>query len=436
MTMTASLAAALCEPIDDEAPCGPDLDLAYDPEYSLFVASSEGLLPAGSYFQFDRTQNDLAKESRTVEALLKRTRDLRLLVLLAKFRILNRELAGFCDALAAMAALMRERWEQVHPAAEDDDFGLRIVVVESLDDMTSVIMPLQHAPLVMSRRLGAVNYRMVQIANGEVTAREGEPTPDTHSVDAAFMDAEMTGLVASRDQIATASAALSDMQMCVLEHDAGSLSLDRLKDVLGKMKGVLDGFVAKRDPTAAQASQPASAGGEAGESVASKSEGPSAATALGSLAEIRRALTRAELYFQINEPSSPALLLVAQARQLVGKGLAEAVMFLMPSHASDAVINVGGRMAFELPIERLATLVDPGEEGDGDGSDAEPPAIPGSRREALDILQQVANHLRVREPSSAIPLLCERARSLAERDFMSLLREMLPDRAFRNLDEN
>ncbi len=431
--MTVDLATALSEVIEEDAPCGPDLDLAYDPDYSLFVARAEGLLPEKSFFDFDRTKNDLAKESSAVEALLGRTRDLRLLVLLAKLRILNREIGGFVAALTAMAALLRLRWEHVHPAAEEGDFGLRIVVIESLDDTTSIIMPLLHAPLTVSRRIGPVNYRMVQIAQGEVTTREGESAPDLQAVETAFSDGDMAGLVQNRDLVVAALAALAEMEACIEEQNAGSLSLGRLKPTLDKIRSTLDGAIVKRDPGAALA--PPTAGsvdaGDAGPEAAP----PTASMPLDTPAGIRRALLGAELYFRSHEPSSPALLLVAQARQLVGKGLAESVQLLVPDHAGDATINVGGRMVFDLPIERLATLLAAEADAETAETEADPPAA-GSRREALDILQQVAAHLRVREPSSAIPLLCERARSMAERDFMSLLREMLPERAFRNLDES
>ncbi len=429
--MTGKLAAALCEPIDDDAPCGPDLDLAYDPDYSLFVARAEGLLPQKSFFDFDRGEHDLAKESRTVESLLERTRDLRLLVLLAKFRILNRELGGFAEALGAMAALMKTRWEAVHPAADDGDFSLRIVVIESLDDTTSVIMPLQHVPLAVGRRAGAVSYRMMQIASGEMTAREGETAPDSGMIEAAFSDGELPPIIQNRDHLAAALAALAEMEASVEENGAGSLALGRLKPTLARLRTTLDAVIARRDPSAAPApADPVAAGdGPSGGDAA-----PVAALPLDAPSAIRRALLSAELYFRSREPSSPALLLVAQARHLVGKSLAESVQLLVPDHSEKAMIHVGGRLVFELPIERLATLI---EVADGDGDDEqEPPPVPGSRREALEILVQVANHLRVREPSSAIPLLCERARALAERDFMSLLREMLPNRAFRNLDDD
>lgn len=431
--MTADLATTLSEAIEEDAPCGPDLDLAYDPDYSLFVARAEGLLPEKSFFDFDRTKNDLAKESSAVETFLGRTRDLRLLVLLAKLRILNRDLGGFVAALTAMATLLRARWEHVHPAAEEGDFGLRIVIIESLDDTTSIVMPLLHAPLTVSRRIGPVNYRMVQIARGEATAREGEPAPDLSAVETAFSDGDMAGLVQNRDLIVAAAAALAEMEACVEEQNAGSLSLGKLKPTLDKIRTELDGAIVKRDPGAALA--PQATGGAEANGAAPDAAGPMPSVPLDTPAGIRRALLGAELYFRTREPSSPALLLVAQARQLVGKGLAESVQLLVPDHASDATINVGGRMVFDLPIERLATLLEAGPGSETADTEADPPAA-GSRREALDILQQVATHLRAREPSSAIPLLCERARAMAERDFMSLLREMLPERAFRNLDES
>jgi type VI secretion system protein ImpA len=424
--MTGRLAAALCEPIEDDAPCGPDLDLAYDPEYSLFVARADGIVPQ-KFFEFVRTDHDLAKECRTIETLLGRTRDLRLLILLAKFRILNRELGGFVEALAAMAALMRAHWNEVHPAADEGDFGLRIVVVESLDDMASVVMPLVHVPLTTSRRSGPVHYRAVQIAQGEATAQEGEATLDMSAIEAAFNDGELPQIVENRDLVVAALTALAEMDESVDEHGAGSLALGKVKPILVKMRTMLDGVIVRRDPSAV-VSEPSTDG--------SPSE---SAPATGSLplddpGAVRRALLGAELYFQKNEPSSPALLLVAQARHLVGKSLAESVQLLVPDHSEKAVINVGGRLVFELPIERLATLLD-GQDAAEATEDAHPP-VPASRREALDILLQVANHVRIREPSSAIPLLCERARSLAERDFMSLLREMLPNGAFRNLDDD
>jgi type VI secretion system protein ImpA len=77
--------------VSGEEPCGPDLDLAGDPDYMNFIARTEGVLPV-TFFSgpegrpFDRTSIDFDAEFATIGPLLDRTRDIRLLVLLGKRR--------------------------------------------------------------------------------------------------------------------------------------------------------------------------------------------------------------------------------------------------------------------------------------------------------------------------------------------------------------
>ena len=49
-----------------------------------------------------------------------------------------------------------------------------------------------------------------------------------------------------------------------------------------------------------------------------------------------------------------------------------------------------------------------------------------TRAEANDTMAQVAQFYRAVEPSSPLPLLLDRARGLAGRDFLTILEEMLP----------
>jgi type VI secretion system protein ImpA len=62
------------------------------------------------------------------------------------------------------------------------------------------------------------------------------------------------------------------------------------------------------------------------------------------------------------------------------------------------------------------------------------PAEPApSRAAALTLIDAVAGHMQRAEPSSPAPYLLERARSLASRDFVSLLSDLLPDEAIASL---
>ena len=55
-----------------------------------------------------------------------------------------------------------------------------------------------------------------------------------------------------------------------------------------------------------------------------------------------------------------------------------------------------------------------------------------TRSQAIALLEQVQRYFRASEPSSPVPMLCERARALAERDFMGVLRDVLPKAALKN----
>jgi type VI secretion system protein ImpA len=57
-----------------------------------------------------------------------------------------------------------------------------------------------------------------------------------------------------------------------------------------------------------------------------------------------------------------------------------------------------------------------------------------NRGQALGLLDQVAAYFRNVEPSSPVPFLIDRARELAQRDFLSLLRDVLPEGALKTLD--
>jgi type VI secretion system protein ImpA len=49
-------------------------------------------------------------------------------------------------------------------------------------------------------------------------------------------------------------------------------------------------------------------------------------------------------------------------------------------------------------------------------------------------LEQVGNYVRSAEPSSPIPYLVDRVRDLAHRDFLSLLKALLPTDSLKSTD--
>ena len=149
--MARRLCAAL---ISDADPCGPDLDLEGDTAFMNFIAATEGMLPPG-YYAFNRASIDFPAALQTGEKLLKRTLDIRLLALLAKLSILNRDVAGFAQRVGNIAWLVKEHWEDVNPRAEGGDYSGRIAQLMTLEDNAVVLLPLQYAPLLDTNREGA-----------------------------------------------------------------------------------------------------------------------------------------------------------------------------------------------------------------------------------------------------------------------------------------
>ncbi|MCK0195924.1 type VI secretion system ImpA family N-terminal domain-containing protein [Ancylobacter sp. 6x-1] len=437
--------ASLLRPVTEAAPCGPDLDLDGDMEFLNFLARAEGVLPT-SFLSFRRESVDFAAELATIGDFSQQTRDLRLLVLHAKLSILNRDLDGFANALDAVVALLAERWDEVHPRGEDGDFGLRVAVVQALDDLPHVVLPIQEVPLVRSRRFGPVTYRMWLIADEKVEAREGEAILDAATIERVFTETDVDVLVALRDRIAGIDQAAAALEQTSIAR-AGyryTITLPRLRGLLEPMITFLDQQVARLAPSAALSAVPVPAdadavedGGDLAPSAApGASPAPGIADARPGIAVATRpqavaAIRAAGAYFRRYEPSSPTLLLVNFADRLMGKPFYEVLRLMMPRFAGEAEVRLA-QNAFRLTYEHVTETVvaDSGfEEGMAIEASEEGPEIPqvDNRREALRLLEQVTIFLRGAEPSSPIPLVLTRARDFAERDFASLMKDMFSD---------
>ena len=136
--------------------------------------------------------------------------------------------------------------------------------------------------------------------------------------------------------------------------------------------------------------------------------------------------------------------LVRQAHQLIGKSFIEVMSILVPNYMEKAAFQIGGEKVFELPIGKLSDLSKTdaplnvaGQGTVGDAAVATGVVSPRfrveSRAQAIALLDQVQRYFRSCEPSSPVPMLCERARTFAERDFMAVLRDVLPKAALKDI---
>jgi type VI secretion system protein ImpA len=433
--------AALCTPFADADPCGPDLDMEGNSEYLNFFAGVEGVLPT-TFFSledgspFDRSTVDIKGQLDALGPLLQRTRDIRLLLVRARLLILNKDLGGFALNLAAVAYWLDKFWDDVHPRPQPGD-AARSGAISTLD-LPTVIFPLQYAPLVEARRLGPISYRTWMIATGEVKPRTGEVQQPQGAITEAISAADPEVLATARKNIALVKTSLDSIRNAFLTHGE-SAGLEKLPALAATIRGFID-------PQASAADASAAADDTEG-AVAAAGDVGAAPT---SLAQVSEALAAIADYYSRLEPSSPVLLLVRQAHHLIGKSFFEVMNILIPAHVEKAAFQIGADQFFDLPLEKLSNFAevppvpaDDGGQSDDQGQSTEesPPADPApryavaNRAQAIVLLDLVHRYFRRSEPASPVPMLCDRARALAERDFMGVLRDVLPKDALRNINE-
>lgn len=435
--------AQLAESLSEEEPCGPDLDLAFDSDYLTFFSSSAGLLPSLFFkrrddgsgsddFLLKEADKDVAAAFETLGELSGRTRDLRLAVRQGKLAALCRDLEGVAAVLEGVARALEIRWDEIHPQAEDGDFFMRVQTVQALDENVHVLLPLQHAALVDLGRAGQLSYRVWLLATGRLEPRAGEERPDEAALMRAIDGVDAAEFVARRDQFAAMSDAVDRIETTSLDQGGieGAIRLEKLKDLTRSVAGVLDGFLAARDPSLASdpsagaRTQATPGAPTAGSGAAAPATIPAAVT-IADRAHAARALRGACAYFERFEPSSPAVLLLQSAERLMGKPFVEVVRALLPDHSGSAAIGIG-QNAFRLGVERLASDHEPaGEAADETRTEPSAPAPSvSSRPEAVALLEGVAAFLRRIEPASPLPLLIARAVELSSRDFSTLMKDL------------
>ena len=308
-----------------------------------------------------------------------------------------------------------------------------------LEDNAVVLLPLQHAPLIETNREGALSYRDQLLASGAVQPRsvtlydlrgqkqttEPEKFMPAKSIDRVLSDVEIARLAGAVEMLTSVSASVRTINAATIEHVGyeNAVALPKLATLVSDMTEFLRAALVRRDPSLAPPPEAPIGATTDAEAVSAAASPPAA---FASRAEVDAALVSALGYFAASEPTSPALLLIRQAREMLGKNLYEVMKLLAPPHADAARVFVGPDGAFTVPVKSLS----------GAPSAAIPsaPAEPAaSRAAAIALIDAVAAHMQKAEPSSPVPYLLDRARNLATRDFVSLLQDLLSDEAIAAL---
>ncbi len=417
-----SIFATIAQPITVELPCGPDPEL--DPEVQNFLAVAEGQLPA-SYRDFNRKNFDARPVLEKLRGLLTKSRDLRYLILSAKYSILSDNIGEFVEAVSASYELLSGQWDACHPNEQAGGQALRAAYFKTLDDLPTVILPLQNAMLLQEKRFGTITWRTVLLATKNLSPRPGEEAHDIDAIKEALVRYEpadkLTTLKAQMDEV---SGSLQKVRDLFVEKAGFEVApqFDQLPQLAQSISAFLASIIATRDP--GQAEKPEAAAHADGAPTPTERTEPATADAIASVKQASGALESILAYYLASEPSSPARLLVKQAHLLVGKSFVEAMRVLAPDLVEASNIKIGGDAPFTINFAQLSILA--GEEAaDSDGDSETRQFSATTRAEASALMRNVEQFYKRTEPSSPIPLLVEKARNFVAKDFTAILKEMV-----------
>lgn len=344
--------ASITDPLSDEQPCGPDLDMEFDGDFMNFEANV-GMAWPDRYFSWDPSSLKGHTYYDQIADLLERSRDLRLLVPLAKLRILEGDIAGFAEVLDATQKLLKAHWADVHPQPADF-LELGMGQLSTLDDNASAVLPFQHARIVASRRSGPITYRKWLVGTGEVNPREEEDRIDAGTLTAAIAEADAGDVEKALESLKLARDALAGIRLVCIE-EAGYENAPAL-DNLPK---AIDGAIAMVEAATGAVADVTSADDDASGDVQASNSGSASvvvqlpAGAIENREAAAEAMYAAARYFALYEPSSPAPMLLREAQSASSKSFFELVNDLVPDSANSAFVSFGREPWFEVSLSML-----------------------------------------------------------------------------------
>lgn len=344
--MTSPALESLLSPLDGASPTGENLE--YDPDFMALERLAAPKAERGIGEEVIAAEEpDWDKVSSQAEALLGRSKDLRVAVHLTTAWMRTAGLPGWTAGLQLIRSLLEQYWDGVHPqldAEDDNDPTARVNAVAAIADLQGMLRFFRVTPFVQSPRMGRFTLRDLRIANGTLKVGDGDDEnaerPGLTQIEACCMDCPEEQLAAN---VAAISAALEHVKAidAIFNEQVGTAGPE-LKPLLSdvyEVKKFLEPQLAKRLPQAIEA------GGEAeGEAAAGGSPGSTPQVHSGRIEGPQDVIRRIDDicdYYARCEPSSPIPLLLRRAQRLVGLSFVDLMKDLAPGGMSELQVISG-----------------------------------------------------------------------------------------------
>lgn len=332
-------------PVSDDTPCGDDLE--YDNDFLALTQAAAGK-PETQFAPAEPP--DWRAVQSMVDDLNTRTRDLRVANLLLRARL---NLEGFqvlAPSLALFTHLLTQSWDEVHPRPDDGDAFARVNLLQELGSLASTLGDVRASLVLDDRGIGQITVRDIQIALGELSARDDESPPSRDQIEAMLADAAATHPHLCT-QATQALAALEALTACLDER----LGYGEAPD-LSALRTLID-QVASVSPSAPSIDADADdLSGMLGDLGISDAEGDSAddapsrrgrrgdrggLTTIESRADAVRAIEAVCAYLERHEPTNPAADLLRRAQRLIDRNFLQLVREFAPDAVGEVARMLG-----------------------------------------------------------------------------------------------
>ncbi|HZH07682.1 MAG TPA: type VI secretion system protein TssA [Lautropia sp.] len=343
--------------VSEESPCGDSLD--YDPAYAELEIVARGkpeqhfgktLVPA-------QEPDWRQVQTRSLE-LMRRTRDLRVAVLLARAQTVLEGLPGLTASLELIRQLLIIHWEQVHPQLDSDDPNdamVRMNALAALVDSGGLLRDLRGAAFVQPPGSSPCRIRDVELVLGIARQAEEQPPPMTR--------AQLTSLVRAhaaaggRNEAQRAYETAGALRSVLIEKVGSSQALDlgpllqklrplaafhaesvgESSPMLGEPGGSTESLAASLNQEQGMSSDGRGGLGAGADAAPGNSAGVNGGFRSG---EIRsrddaiRELDRVCAYLERHEPANPAPLLIRRSQRLLKMNFIDILRDLAPEGMS------------------------------------------------------------------------------------------------------
>jgi len=318
--MTVISVEELLTPLSEDQACGPDL--AYDPAFVALETAALGTpeRQSGEAIVAAEPPNWIEVFDAALE-LARRTRDLRLAVLLVRAGARTQGLAGYAAGLALVAQLLEKYWDAVHPRLDEADGGdatMRLNALASLCSMNGGLDDLRVCYLVAAGHPLTVRLIELTLSKAELLPSETRPTPA--GIGKALQDATATD-AALPERLKAVHEAAKSIERC-LSQCVGIDGPD-LKPLLNITQALA---------LAAAAAQGATNGAQVTTDASDFAieQGAAVPGSIRTREDVMRTLGSVCEWIERNEPSNPAPLLIRRAQRLMSLSFLDLVRDLAP----------------------------------------------------------------------------------------------------------